>query len=276
MNTSAKADEFQDASTSVIARIAIKIPPFWPDEPALWFAQLESQFVLANITSDSTKYHHVSSCLEQQYAKEVKDFINNPPTENRYESFKKLLIKRLSASQEKKVLQLVNHEELGDRKPSQFLRDLRTLAGATVTDKFLATLWSDRLPQSIRTVIATQNVPLDELAELADKVFEIVPSTPQVAAVNNSGHLVELAKIVTELKQEVASLRSQVQSTQQVRHRSRSGNRKYFNRNRSRSPSKPRNPDVCWYHDRFGDRATKCTTPCNYSTKAGNFSGSRQ
>lgn len=34
----------------------LRIPPFWPEDPDLWFAQLERQFTLCNITSDSVKY----------------------------------------------------------------------------------------------------------------------------------------------------------------------------------------------------------------------------
>lgn len=39
-----------------IYRIGIKIPPTWPEEPPVWFAQLEAQFALANINQNYTKY----------------------------------------------------------------------------------------------------------------------------------------------------------------------------------------------------------------------------
>jgi len=41
---------------ALVNRVAIKIPPFWADEPELWFAQLEGQFALGGITQDATKY----------------------------------------------------------------------------------------------------------------------------------------------------------------------------------------------------------------------------
>ena len=101
-----------------IHRVALKIPPFWADEPELWFAQLEGQFLLGGITQDSTKYAYVLSHIETKHAKEIKDLITRPPAENKYETLKKALIQRLSISQEQQIRQLLEHEEIGDRRPS--------------------------------------------------------------------------------------------------------------------------------------------------------------
>lgn len=147
------------SSGSDICRVAARLPPFWPQEPAVWFAQVEGQFLLAGITTDETKFYYVLSTLEYQYAAEVK-----------YEKLKSELIKRLSASREREVKQLLVHEELGDRKPSQFLRHLRHLAGPNMPDDFLKTIWTSRLPQNIQTVVASQpQSTLESLAELADR-----------------------------------------------------------------------------------------------------------
>ncbi|GFV94617.1 hypothetical protein TNCV_3826841 [Trichonephila clavipes] len=35
-----------------VYRVSPKLPPFWADKPAAWFAQAESQFALAHITSE--------------------------------------------------------------------------------------------------------------------------------------------------------------------------------------------------------------------------------
>lgn len=43
-----------------IARVSERIPPFWHAKPALWIAQIESQFAAAGITNDKTKYHTYS------------------------------------------------------------------------------------------------------------------------------------------------------------------------------------------------------------------------
>ena len=62
-----------------VCRVAVRLPPIWPDRPAIWFAQAESQFELAVITRQHTKFNYVVSELNQQQASEVEDIITAPP-----------------------------------------------------------------------------------------------------------------------------------------------------------------------------------------------------
>lgn len=39
------------------SKVSVKVCPFWKDKPMLWFCQLESQFILNGISSDTTKYY---------------------------------------------------------------------------------------------------------------------------------------------------------------------------------------------------------------------------
>lgn len=129
----------EGSSTATIDRVAIKIPPFWAHYPELWFRQVENQFALSGITSDDTKFHYITGNLKARYAADVRDILFNPPVTRRYQLLKTELIRRLGTSQEKKLRQLLEHEEIGDRKPSQFLRHLRGLAGTAVPDELLKT-----------------------------------------------------------------------------------------------------------------------------------------
>lgn len=86
-----------------VFKIGVRLPPFWSEEQTLWFSQMEGQFVLSGVTADSIKFNYVISQLENKYAIEAKDIINNPPSDNKYAKLKAELIRRLSASQEKKV-----------------------------------------------------------------------------------------------------------------------------------------------------------------------------
>ena len=60
-------------------RVAVLLQPFWPDRPALWFAQAEAQFELAAVTRQRTKFNFVVSQLNQQHAAEMEDIITAPP-----------------------------------------------------------------------------------------------------------------------------------------------------------------------------------------------------
>jgi hypothetical protein len=67
-------------STFTINCVGIHVPPLWPEKPAIWFAQLEGQFALPNIMQDATKFHYVTSKLDNKYAVKVEDIITSPPT----------------------------------------------------------------------------------------------------------------------------------------------------------------------------------------------------
>lgn len=270
---------------SALCKVGIRIPPFWAEEPELWFAQMESQFALSGVTSETTKFHYIVGQLDHKYAVEVKDIINSPPAENKYNKLKTALIARLTVSQDKKSLQLMKHEELGDRKPSQFLRQLRTLGGSTVTDEFLKTVWSSRLPSNIQAIIASQKGTLDELAELADKIHDIAPVGIQVCTLDESGtsaQVNEITKQMADLTKEIAALKSHFN---QGRGSGSRGSRNNYDR-KGRSPMnsrseqnqalvRPRQFTVCWYHYKFGDKSNRCTRPCSYPGSE-NFDGSRK
>lgn len=120
----------------------MRVPPFWGDDPALWFAQLESQFMIAGIVRDHVKFHTVTGALEQQFAVVLRDIILNPPDKGRYDKIKAELIKRLTQSQESQI------KRLKIKRLAQFLRHLRGLGGTSVHDELLRTLWLGRLPAS--------------------------------------------------------------------------------------------------------------------------------
>lgn len=270
-----------------VEKVRVKVPPFWSEKPAVWFAQIEAQFELARITTDSTKYYTVVGNLETSVIAELEDIISNPPATNRYEKLKQELIKRLSASQEKKVRQLLVHEELGDRKPSAFMRHLQSLAGPGVPEDFLRTIWTSRLPTNLQAIVASQaDTSLEAVAELADRVMEIAPVNPvaQVASASASSDVFEvMRREIAALTQKVSEMSSKVDGGNRRQggyngRRNRSNNRDRF-RSRSRSRSRPfrmeNDSPICWYHSKYRENAHHCNKPCNYTSQAENSKASR-
>lgn len=257
--------------TSEIFKVGIRVPPFYPDDPDVWFAQLEAQFALANITNDTTKFYYVIGHIDQQYAKDVKDIMAKPPATQKYETLKSELISRLSASKTSKIKQLLHHEDLGDRKPSQFYRHLRNLAGPDFPDEYLQSIWVCRLPVNIQTVLAAHtSTPLEIQADVADRIAEVVLPSPQVnsaTAIPVRDH--SLANELAELRKEIFELRKEVNKRKSRSHsRQPSGNR-----SRSRSQSSYRKFPICFYHSKFGNKAHKCVRPCDFNSE--NFKGGR-
>lgn len=274
--------EQNQRTSSDVMRANFKVPPFSPDEPEIWFALLEGQFDNFGITDDHAKYTHVITNIDLQHAKAVKDIIVNPPPQERYTKIKTELIRRLSASHENKVRQLLTHEVLGDRKPSQFLRHLQDLAGPSVPEDFIRTIWSNRLPQSLQTILVSQPThSLEQLADLADRVQEVTtPAAHNVASASTaypgSSHSSDTRSEIAELRKMVERLELKLDRQSRTSHQPNSRSRprrRSVSRPRSRSNSSYKKYPVCWYHSKFGDDAQNCAKPCNY--KAGNAKSNR-
>lgn len=263
--------------SSNVFKVGVRVPPFWADEPEIWFAQVEGQFTISGITNDSTKFNYVIAQLDNQYSREVKDIIINPPATMKYAKLKSELIKRLGISNEKKTKQLLMHEELGDRKPSHFFRHLKDLAGPAVPDEFIKSIWTTRLPHGIQMVLAGQpaSTSREDLCDLADRVNDLACSSPNVAAVTSRAP----GSILSDLTREIAELRKQFQQFQATtsgrsgRSRTRLPQGKRTETSRQRSQSNYRKYPLCWYHGKFGDRASKCMRPCDFKS-AENAKGS--
>ncbi|XP_045477964.1 uncharacterized protein LOC123683107 [Harmonia axyridis] len=172
----------------ILARL--QIPAFTPEDPEVWFQQVEWTLEDFGLTDSLAKFRQVIKSLDGRYAKEVRDLIINPPAQKPYETLKEQLLQRLGKSQAQKTRQLLERVEIGDRKPSQFLRYLQQLAGDNAADEIVRALWMERINPLARASIAAQaaqpNVTLDDLAKTADCVMEALGTvTPQqVSAVS--------------------------------------------------------------------------------------------
>ena len=258
--------------------VSLKLPPYWPNDPRVWFAQVEAQFATRGITQQQTRYAYVVSSLQPEIALEVRDLLLQSPSDQPYDKLKEELIKRTSASEQRRLHQLLTAEELGDRKPTQLLRRMRQLLGDhTLEESILKQLFLQRLPTNTQLILAptSDTVSVDQLAIVADKISEVTPSAGQISAVApakstesaDSCEVSELKKMIEQLTRKVEVLESRWSSKPRSRSSSRS-NRGRDNKNRERSSHSPaptpHEGEHCWYHWRYGDKANKCNQPCTY------------
>ena len=149
------------------------------------------QFTCRGITAQKTRFYHVISSLNPEFAIEVRDLLLKPPDDHPYDVLKAQLIKRTAATEQRKLQKLTSGEELGDCKPTQSLRRMQhQLLGdklaAAESSSFLRELFLQRLPANVHMVLASTDATMDlsKLAELADKVLEV--ATPSIAAISSS------------------------------------------------------------------------------------------
>ena len=250
-----------------MSAVSIKLPPFWPNDPEVWFAQVEAQFATRAVIAQKTRFDYVISSLNPEFAMEVRDLILNPPTEIPYDSLKTELVKRTTASEQRKLQQLISGEELEDRKPTQLLRRMQQLlsdrlSASADAASFFRELFLQRPPANVRMVLASTDSTMDinKLADMADKVIDI--SAPSVYAITSSAH----SSDVKELHEEVARLTDLVASLTTGPYHSRRCSTPRPRRSQSPAPTSasPAQDSLCWYHRRFGNKAKNCQDPCSW------------
>lgn len=261
----------ENPTAAEVNHVAVKLPPFISDDAEMWLQVVDRSFRVARVTSEETKFSYLVTALDRRVMSEVRDLVMNPPQDKPYSALRAALISRLSTSQEQKTRRLLEREEMGDSKPSQFLRRLRALAGASVSESLLRTLWTGRLPSNVQAILATQkNAALDDVAELADAVMETVmpgSALQEVArSTSKDDRFARIEQQLLEMSQAMAKLFTKSEPRRPTTRATRS-------RSRGRSRSRDSDSDQCWYHQRFGDRARECREPCAY--RSGNATGSR-
>lgn len=263
---------------SSISAVVPKLPPFWIDRPQSWFTRIESQFNLAGIKADQTKFDYVIAQLDHRLIGEIDDIVADPPATDRYGKLKNELIRRLSMSEAQRVRQLIDNEELNGRKPSQFLRHLRSLASPDLKDdNIIKELWMRRLPKFLIAILTAQaELTLDKLAQLADSILEVSPGvlTNPNAVFASSTPDQNFSARLDELTRQVAALTRNRHRDRSYHRRSRSSSRTRHNSQHAESSDKT-SPKVCWYHKKFQSNATKCVAPCAWVALKGNETGSR-
>lgn len=261
-----------------ISSASVKLPQFWTSCPEAWFVHSEMQFATKGIIRDNTKYEYTITALPQEVIITVLDVIQSPPSGNKYENLKGILIERHTISENRKLDKILSDTEIGDRKPSEFYRSLALLAGSNFSIDVLKKLWLRKLPKSLNVALTGSNLTeVSQLMKLADNLWDVIQgdeiASIRESSVTQSANSCDLGNIVTGLVQatsnmcenfrtlslEVSSIKRHLEDYQRRPLNGR------FGRSRSRSRGNPnRNTWLCKYHYRYRSKARKCEQPCSY------------
>ena len=224
------------------AAVQIKLPSFWITNPEVWFVQAEAQFAVRGVTSDQTKFYHVLSALDMDTAGRMIDFLRDPPADDKYKSLKSLLIQTFGLTRRDRANKLLHMPGLGDRKPSALMDEMLALLDGHKPCMLFEQLFLEQMPETIRIVLSDADFSNpSEIGKKADALWENLNMSGPTKTI----HQVEQCESSSEGLPRILK----VDSTRQGKSQQTRGNKK---------------SDVCFYHQRFGKKATKCQPPCNF------------
>ncbi|GBM70117.1 hypothetical protein AVEN_151579-1 [Araneus ventricosus] len=99
-----------------------------------------SQFKLNGICNNETKFHTLVAALDSKILSYVLDIVRNPPADSKYDALKARILSHSSQSQSTKLRALLQDLQLGDKKPSQLLQEMRNIIG-THNTQFSGHCW---------------------------------------------------------------------------------------------------------------------------------------
>lgn len=76
------------------------------------------------------------------------------------------LLRAFELSDAERINRITSTLTLGDKKPSQLLKEMKALSHNLFTEKALKTLWLQKLPPTIHTILMTCDRDLENLAAL--------------------------------------------------------------------------------------------------------------
>ena len=218
-------------SEARVSAVSVKLPPFWPDKAVLWFAQAEAQFLLRNITADKTKFAHVMTMLDSKTAEFAMDIIQAPPEDDAYGALKTRLTGAYAISDDEKAERLLDMNGIGDKTPSQCLSGMLMLVPDGQEPGFLfRKIFLRQLPVEIQTHLAQTTKTGTKAADLRE--------------------------LALEADKYFASTGSRISSVSDMSVAEDPNVNAVSNRR------------FCFYHAKFGEKATKCRQPCDFKTSS--------
>ncbi|KAF8770912.1 hypothetical protein HNY73_018389 [Argiope bruennichi] len=147
--------------------------------------------------------------------------------------------------------------ELGDKRPSDLLRQMKSLAGNSISDEVIKSLWLQRLPQQAQAILSINKDAIDNIALMAGKIIAVY-NTSEIFQVTKVGSLPKSASSADrhklELQANTAALTNEFHEFSR-NTRSRSKSREYGKRPRYKS--RPNRYEFCCYHHKFGRNPKK-------------------
>src|SRR5215469_1835416 len=155
------------------------IPAFQDSNVTLWFRQLDHSF--HDSTDQLSRYNAIITAIPFTLLTRIEDELSKAEdTSTPYDYIKRVIINATSASPHDRLTAILSQQNLGDRKPTDFLQHLLSLLSpgqATLEESLIRPLFLQKLPSQVQTVLSSLplSTPLKEIAAAADRMLQVLP-----------------------------------------------------------------------------------------------------
>jgi hypothetical protein len=220
----------------------------------MWFFQAECAFNRSRITASYTKFEHVVMRLPEAVVVSVRSLLlgMDPTAADAYEQLKAQLSSSYGKTRWQRGFALLDHPELGDRRPSHMMAEmLALLPPGGVADTLFLCLFLRRLPASMRDhLAAADSKTAAEMAAHADLLWDARAGQPAAAGFG-----------VMPVQYGRSSSPRDSQRSSSPRDL---GRKPRARRDQTPHPDGRRSDGLCASHAKWGVKAWHCTLPCTW------------
>jgi hypothetical protein len=243
----------------------IKLPPFWPEDPASWFWLAEGQFTLRNVADPVTRYYHVLAGLSVDSVRLVWHVLHDDTGPKSYNRLRTSLLASHSLSNYQKMEGMMRLPPLCDRKPSVMLVDMLEYcpAGESTTAVF-AFLYLQRLPREIRVLLSEDDpAHMRAIAEKAARLIAMhVPQSHDTCAAVAAEDTYEEPDVVAALQGARSRKDKGFKRPQQPHTQQKELGRRINLAKKGQEQGQSLRTCMCFYHANFGEQAKHCQEGC--------------
>ena len=248
-----------------------EIPSFDKAHVDHWIRRTENAFIRANVNSPREKFAFLETKFPVDFNPRINDFLWGDPTNDRWTEFIAYLRTEYGTTKQQRAAVFLDGLKRDGKRPSQYLAHLNEKTkDVTITDLKKEMLLRE-MPTDVQRMLQErfETMSLDEAAAAADTYFDqdgkLRQKTPTINAVTNQ--TLDQAQNHADDSDEINAIGRRYNNFKQGNfQRGKQPFKKpqsTFTPNpRFKAPQKPSDPNLCFYHNEFGDKAKKCEVGC--------------
>ena len=254
-----------------------ELPAFDRKNVEIWVRRVENAFIRSNVTSARDKFAYIEAKFGVDSDSNINRFLYGAATDANWESFVSYLKDRYGKSTRDKCAAVLDPVHRNGRLPSDMFSYILERMDNVTLHEIVKEKVLRELPNEIRLTIANavKDLTPEETMKVADGYFTrdghlLYKGNPSINAVSNAANQ-------PPGQEDDADINAVRNGARPKRQPERSGTRDARSKSRPRNGSDyvHKNPEFCYYHDRYAQKARNCNPGCKWD-KNPNAQGPRR